>query len=180
MTSYLLRRMGVVCFLTADVYHFARRGFDAYRVHVWDTEISDSVGNLLQNEHLDLFDYMLAKMKARGINSILTPIAYWGNGFPEPNEHTPGFSRKYGKDACLTNEDAIKAQENYLYQFLNHVNPYTGLAYKDDPSIIAFEISNEPHHREAPEFEPSTSQKGMSCSVTFQIRTCFKAFYLLD
>lgn len=213
MTSYLLRRVGVVCFLTAvaltqlvaqrassvyvdskgvmrwrdtrkevqgfgvnytapfahayraakrlgvplreaidaDVYHFARLGFDAYRVHVWDTEISDSVGNLLQNEHLDLFDYMLAKMKARGINSILTPIAYWGNGFPEPNEHTPGFSRKYGKDACLTNEDAIKAQENYLYQFLNHVNPYTGLAYKDDPSIIAFEISNEPHHREAPE-----------------------------
>lgn len=134
-----------------DVYHFARLGFDAYRVHVWDTEISDTVGNLLKNEHLDLFDYMLNKMRERGMKFILTPIAYWGNGYPEPEEKTPGFARKYGKDACLTDEGAIKAQENYLFQFLNHVNPYTGIAYKDDPSIIAFEVSNEPHHRESPE-----------------------------
>ena len=134
-----------------DVYHFARLGFDAYRVHVWDTEISDTIGNLLNNEHLQLFDYMLNKMKERGIKFILTPIAYWGNGWPEPEEKTPGFSRKYGKDACLINEEAIKAQENYLAQFLNHVNPYTKIAYKDDPDIIGFEISNEPHHREAPE-----------------------------
>src|SRR5690606_12867342 len=58
-----------------DVYHFARLGFDAYRVHVWDTEISDTVGNVLQNEHLDLFDYMLSRMKERDMKFILTPIA---------------------------------------------------------------------------------------------------------
>ena len=29
-----------------DVYHLARIGLDAFRVHVWDTEISDTVGNL--------------------------------------------------------------------------------------------------------------------------------------
>ena len=80
-----------------DVYHFARLGFDAYRVHVWDTEISDTVGNLLHNEHLQLFDYMLKRMKDRGMKFILTPIAFWGNGWPEPNEETPGFSHKYGK-----------------------------------------------------------------------------------
>lgn len=129
-----------------DVYHFARLGLDSYRVHVWDTEISDSLGNLLANEHLKLFDYMLKRMKERGIKVILTPIAYWGNGYPEPDDKTPGFAAKYGKDKCLTNPDAIKAQENYLYQFLNHVNPYTGVAYKDEPDLIAFEISNEPHH----------------------------------
>jgi hypothetical protein len=130
-----------------DVYHFARLGFDAYRVHVWDTEISDTVGNLLNNEHLQLFDYMLKKMKDRGMKFILTPIAFWGNGWPEPDEKTPGFSYKYGKDNCLVDEEAIKAQEKYLFQFLSHVNPHTGIAYKDDPDIIAFEISNEPHHR---------------------------------
>lgn len=26
-----------------DIYHFARLGFDAYRVHVWDTEISPAL-----------------------------------------------------------------------------------------------------------------------------------------
>ncbi len=39
-----------------DVYHFSRLGFDLYRIHVWDTEISDEEGNLLENEHLDHFD----------------------------------------------------------------------------------------------------------------------------
>jgi hypothetical protein len=130
-----------------DVYHFARLGFDLYRVHVWDTEISDSVGNLLDNEHLRLFDYTLMKMKERGMKFVITPIAYWGNGWPGPDQKTPGFSNKYGKDACLTNPEAIKAQEKYLNQFLNHVNSYTKVAYKNDPGIIGFEISNEPHHR---------------------------------
>lgn len=136
--------------IEADVYHFARLGFDAFRVHVWDTEISDSVGNLLDNEHLRLFDFMLMRMKERGLKIFLTPIAFWGNGYPEPDDKMPGFAAKYGKDACLTNPDAIKAQEQYLYQFLNHVNPYTKTAYKNDPDIVGFEVSNEPHHRGTP------------------------------
>ncbi len=130
-----------------DIYHFARLDFNLYRVHVWDTEISDTLGNLLQNDHLDLFDYAVYEMKKRGMKFVISPIAYWGNGWPEPDFETPGFSHKYGKAGCLTHPDAIKAQENYLYQFLNHVNPYTGLSYKEDPDVIAFEVSNEPHHQ---------------------------------
>ncbi|MEZ4773364.1 MAG: alpha/beta hydrolase-fold protein [Bacteroidia bacterium] len=137
--------------IDADIYHFSRLGFDLYRVHVWDTEISDSLGNLIPNEHLHAFDYLLQKLAERNINYVLTPIAYWGNGWPEPDEKTPGFSAKYGKENCLTNPDAIKAQENYLYQFMSHVNPYTGIAYKDDPRLLAVEISNEPHHKGTPE-----------------------------
>lgn len=146
------RKLGVdpLKAIDQDVYHFSRLGFDLYRVHVWDTEISDTLGNLLFNEHLHAFDYLLKKLGERNINYVLTPIAYWGNGWPEPDEPTPGFSAKYGKDPCLTDPGAIKAQENYLYQFMNHINPYTGIAYKDDPRLIAIEISNEPHHREEP------------------------------
>lgn len=134
-----------------DVYHMARMGFDLYRIHVWDTEISDTLGNLITNEHLDAFDFLIHKLKERDINFIITPIAFWGNGWPEPDEPTPGFSAKYGKARSLTSPGAIKAQTNYLEQFIQHINPYTGIAYKDDPSLIAVEVSNEPHHREAPE-----------------------------
>ncbi len=131
-----------------DIYQFARLDLDLFRVHVWDCEISDTLGNLIDNEHLELFDYLLWKLKEKGINAIITPIAYWGNGWPEPDTPTPGFSTKYGKDKCLTNPDAIKAQERYLSQFVNHVNRYTHTAYKNDPQILAFEVCNEPHHRE--------------------------------
>lgn len=137
--------------IDADVYHFARLGFDAFRVHVWDTEISDSTGNLINNEHLRLFDYMLMRMKERGMKISLTPIAFWGNGYPEDDDKTGSFAMKYGKDACLTNEEAIRAQEKYLFQFLNHINPYTKVAYKNDPDIVGFEVSNEPHHRGTPQ-----------------------------
>lgn len=129
-----------------DVYHLARLGIDAFRVHVWDTEISDTAGNLLENEHLRLLDFLLAELKKRNIKTIITPIAFWGNGYPERDEMTPGFSRKYGKGRATSNDTAIAAQENYLRQFFRHINPYTKLVYGDDPDIIAAELNNEPSH----------------------------------
>ncbi len=133
-----------------DVYHLARLGVDAFRVHVWDTEISDSLGNLLSNEHLRLFDFLLAELEKRGIRAIITPIAFWGNGYPERDEMTPGFSRVYGKGRATSNDTAIRAQENYLDQLFRHINPYTKLAYGDDPNVIAVELNNEPSHSGPP------------------------------
>ncbi len=132
--------------IDADVYHMARLGFDGFRVHVWDTEITDSSGNLFENDHLRLFDYLVMKLKERNIKIFLTPLAYWGNGYPEKDENTGSFSSKHNKQEVLVNENAIKAQENYLRQFLKHVNPYTKLTYGNDPDIIALEINNEPKH----------------------------------
>ncbi len=132
--------------IDADVYHLARMGVDAFRVHIWDTEITDTTGNLLQNEHLKLFDYLIYRLKQRNIKIIITPIAFWGNGYPQRDEKTDGFSSKYNKGQATVNENAILAQENYLKQLLQHVNPYTKLTYRDEPDIIAAELNNEPSH----------------------------------
>ncbi|GHA76159.1 cellulase family glycosylhydrolase [Pontibacter akesuensis] len=132
--------------IEADVYHFARMGINAFRVHVWDTEITDSEGNLLENEHLRLFDYLVAKLKERNIKILVTPIAYWGSGYPEPDVKTAGFSSIYTKQQAVTEEKAFLAQERYLQQFFQHKNPYTKQTYQDDPDIIAAEINNEPKH----------------------------------
>ena len=74
-----------------DVYHLSRLGIDAFRVHVWDVEITDTVGNLQENAHLRLLDFLVSELKQRGIKIILTPIAYWNNGYPE-NDSGTGFS----------------------------------------------------------------------------------------
>lgn len=134
--------------IDADVYHFARLGFDAYRVHMWDREISDPDGNLLENEHLVAFDYLLGKLKERGIKIILTPLQFGDAGYPEGGRPLPGFSSKYGKRGSLEDRTSWPLQQRYLAQVANHVNPNTGLAYKDDPDVIAFEICNEPGHFE--------------------------------
>ena len=129
-----------------DVYHLSRLGVDAFRVHVWDIELTDTAGNLQQNEHLRLLDYLITKLKARNIKIILTPIAYWGNAYPEPKNTGAGFSSIYDKGQAYTNPRAIRAQENYLGQFLNHRNQYSGLLNREDPGIIAYEVCNEPHY----------------------------------
>jgi len=141
-------RMGITAeqAIKDDVYHFSRLGLDAFRVHVWDQEISDAEGNLINNEHLRLFDFLLAELKKRKIKTLVTPIAFWGNGYPEKDESTGSFANKYGKDKSVVSEEAFKAQENYLKQFFKHKNPYTGLTYQQDVDVLATEINNEPHH----------------------------------
>lgn len=129
-----------------DVAHFARLGLDAYRIHVWDREVSDAQGNLLANEHLDLLDYLITKLSERGIKILLTPIAWWGPGYPAPDHPSPGFSNGYSKQQMAVDTVVRRAQARYVAQFVSHVNPYTKRSYRDDPNIIAFEIFNEPWH----------------------------------
>lgn len=129
-----------------DVYHFARLGFNAYRIHIWDVEISDIEGNLKENIHLDLLDYLIYKLQERNIKTVITTMTNFGNGYPERNQHTGGFSYAYDKCDIHDNPEAIKAQERYITRLVQHVNPYTGKAYMNDPHIVGFEINNEPCH----------------------------------
>lgn len=129
-----------------DVYHFARLGYNAYRIHIWDVEISDKNGNLLGNEHLDLLDYLFFKLQQKGIRILITGMTNFGNGYPERNENTDAFTYHYDKCQVHANPEAIAAQERYIGQLLRHVNPYTGQSYLEDPYVIGFEINNEPCH----------------------------------
>lgn len=137
--------------IDADVLHFARLGLDAYRIHVWDREVSDRQGNLLENDHLDLLDYLLARLAEHGIKAILTPITWWPAGYPEPDPGTDGLSDGYSKGDMTVSPEARRAQENYLRQFVTHTNRYTGLTYAEDPNLLGLEIFNEPSHPAGPE-----------------------------
>ena len=129
-----------------DVYHFARLGLNAYRIHLWDVELSDAKGNLLNNEHLDLLDYLILKLEERNIRVLITAQTNFGNGYPERNQPTGGFSYNYSKCDIHANPEAIAIQEKYIAALVQHVNSYTGKAYLEDPYIIGFEINNEPCH----------------------------------
>ncbi|MDR1502204.1 MAG: hypothetical protein LBT43_07100 [Prevotella sp.] len=129
-----------------DVYHFSRLGFNAYRIHIWDVEISDKDGNLVSNDHLDLLDYLIAKLKERKIKIVITTMTNFGNGYPERDIPTGGFSYNYSKCDVHNNPNAIEAQKRYIAQLVKHVNPYTNESYLTDPDVVGFEINNEPCH----------------------------------
>lgn len=138
-----------------DLAHFARMGWDGMRVALWgDWENSDRQGNLIANDHLDLMDYLIHQAKQRGISVLFTPIhthsALWPDGRDGP--HIQGFSKHFPRADMGRDPAAIAAQVNYLRQILEHVNPYTDIALKDEPAIVFIELINEPwHHPEDPE-----------------------------
>lgn len=130
-----------------DVYHMALLGLNAFRLHIWDVEITDSIGNLIDNEHLELLDYLVSQVEARGMAVMLTAQTNFGNGYPERNTDTGAYSYRFDKCDIHADTRAQEAQERYLTALMQHVNRYTGKMYGQDELIAGFEINNEPCHR---------------------------------
>jgi len=83
-----------------DMAHFARMGWDGLHLTFWgDWEASDSAGNLIANDHLDLQDYLIARARERGIYMLFSPIQLYGSNWPDALADTsaPGFGRRFGR-----------------------------------------------------------------------------------
>lgn len=133
-----------------DVAQFARMGWTGIRLCWWgDWENSDKDGNLVIDDHVAMLDYLIVKAHERGLYLLLTPIHGYSPAFADqvgkPVTNT-GFSRYYDKSVMGTDPKSIAAQANYIGQLLDHVNPYTGVALKDEPALIFLELFNEPIH----------------------------------
>ncbi|MCC5834053.1 MAG: glycosyl hydrolase 53 family protein [Opitutales bacterium] len=131
-----------------DMQHFARMRWDGLRLSFWgDSENTDAEGNLIENEHLDLLCYLIYRAGERGVYMLLSPIVNHTALWPGAMDQEPsGIFAEYSGQERGVNPDAIAAQVNYIRQLLEYVNPYTGVALKDDPFIPFVEMVNEPYH----------------------------------
>lgn len=132
--------------IAEDLDHFKRMNWDALRLCFWgDYQNTDKQGNLLENEHLRLLDRLVAEASKRNIYMLLSPIVTYDSQWPEMSDTTnTGLAKFYPKNTLIHDEQAIRAQENYMKQLLNHRNPYTGRCLKDEPNILFVELINEP------------------------------------
>jgi mannan endo-1,4-beta-mannosidase len=87
-------------------------------------------------------DYEIWKAGQDGIKLIIPFTNNWSDF---------GGIDQYVMWAGLTHHDDFYTDatirgwyQAYISHLLNHVNPLTGLAYKDDPTIMAWELANEP------------------------------------
>lgn len=96
----------------------------------------------LDPSSMDSLDYLIHCLKREGIYVYMDLLTYRrfrsGDGVAAA-EQLPNSARPYSNfDSRL-----IELQKQFNEQLWTHINPYTGLAYKDDPAIALTEIANE-------------------------------------
>lgn len=127
------------------------QGINCIRFHHMDTDgnkcliTRDKTGkHVLDNERLDDFDYFFSELKKQGIysnfNFLTDRTLSPADGF---KQEITSISKKATHVLGFWNKQAIDYQKNYITEFMNHINPYTGLAYKDDSALAIVEINNE-------------------------------------
>lgn len=159
-----------------DISHFERMGLDGIRLSFWgDWECADANGNLIDNEHLRLLDYLIFKAKQHGIYMLFSPIILYDPRWPDDLQSPiGGFSKTYGKGRGTkigTDPNGIKIQINYLRQIMGHVNRYTKTAYKDEPAIFGLELVNEPY------LPPNVTEYINTLAKTVRGLPCEKAIF---
>lgn len=123
-----------------------RQGYDIVRPLVMDMylmEGSTSANGKFNPEKLDNIDRLIAEFKNNGVYTYLTIGAY-RLGMKDPWDFS--IERKTGNymTRMYIGEEIIRSNwKTVAVNMLNHVNPYTGLAWKDDPAIACVEFYNE-------------------------------------
>jgi len=132
----------------------AKTGINIVRFHQMDAEWSTP--NIFQltkgknitdtqsfdPESMDRLDYLIYCLKREGIYVYMDLLTYrkfkTGDGVAEADK-----LRDAAKPYTTFNRRLIDLQKKFNYDLWTHINPYTKLAYKDDPAIVLVEITNE-------------------------------------
>ncbi|KAA1245647.1 PKD domain-containing protein [Aquimarina sp. RZ0] len=99
-----------------------------------------------------LFDYIIKSAEANGIKLIVALENYWNDygGIKdrlkwEGIDVSGGGSHDQGQ--FFTHPAAIQGYKDYVAYFITRVNHYDGIEYRNDPTILAWELMNEPRYQ---------------------------------
>ena len=136
---------------TADklAHKFRLLGYNAVRFHHTDVDLVNGAWNAPKSDDInpaqqEKLDYLFAAMKKNGMYISVDlytmrrfgadEIAGWNKRVENPNVI---------KALIPILPGAFDAWKKMALKWLNHVNPYTGLAMKDDPSLLSICPINE-------------------------------------
>jgi mannan endo-1,4-beta-mannosidase len=104
---------------------------------------------------LDGLDFFLSEMGKRNMRAVMVLNNYWqwsggtaqyvswseGSAIPYPGDWGKFMSYSAKFYAC---EECQSWYRNHINMLIQHTNSYTGLQYKNDPTIFSWELANEP------------------------------------
>ncbi|MBQ9375414.1 MAG: hypothetical protein IJU04_03640, partial [Ruminococcus sp.] len=123
----------------------------------------ESYSNGQWNYHEDRFrqlDYIMNSAKQHGIKMILTLENYWeGFGGIDKKLEALGMDSEthQARSKWYTNETCKNWYKAYAEHLINRTNTYTGVKYKDDPTLFAWGLMNEARFQDSGEDYSSTT-----------------------
>lgn len=128
------------------VTRFMRAGYNTMRIHHYERSLlKGSKDRLTFNpEMLERFDYFFAKAKENGLYVttdlyVSREVAWRDIGIDRDGM----VDMSLVKGMFLTHEPAFENWKAFSRNLLEHVNPYTGLRYADDPAMPFIALVNE-------------------------------------
>ena len=125
---------------------FAATGYNQVRFHHFDNYLKrkGEKSTVLDPERMDRLDYWIAALKKRGIYvtfDLYTSRRLTKGEIPEYPDAAIG-GNEY-KALVFVNENARRNFKEFSLNLLNHVNPYTGVAWKEERAIANLSLLNE-------------------------------------
>lgn len=139
-----------------DIAHFKLMGIDLVRMHMYEREITDPMGNIVENRNMEVFDYLIDACEKNGIFLMLSPISYWNTVSTQiaqekmyaywyiHSQQAFGFTNFFSVDAMIWNQDALDAQSRYMNDLFSRKNRLSGKKLAEYKNIVVFELCNEP------------------------------------
>lgn len=97
----------------------------------------------LSEDGFDHLDYFISELKKRGIyihiDLFVSRAFLPGDDLDYPDDVNYGAL----KQLFIFNGRLKELHKKFIAGYLTHVNPYTGLAYKDDPAVAVVQVMNE-------------------------------------
>ncbi len=91
---------------------------------------------------LQKLDYVVYTAQRKGIKLVIPFINNW-NAFGGMDQYVRWRNGTYHDD-FYTDQTIRQWYKDWIAHVLNRVNTFTGVRYKDDPTIMAWELANEP------------------------------------
>lgn len=110
---------------------------------------------------VDGLDFLLSEMKKREMKAVMVLNNFWNwsggmsqylvwsgdnKDIPHPPPHPNGSWQKYQTSTAkfYASSSAQKMYQNHIKFIVTRLNPYTKILYKNDPTIMSWELANEP------------------------------------
>jgi len=134
VTARRLRKMGVN--LVRFVY------FDYHNSNGASTLAPGTRGDTLSASQMQRLDWFLYQLKTNGIHAHMVLKS---RGGPRSGDGVWGYDStyQYGQYINFFHSGYIALQKRYISAFLNHVNPYTGKRYADDPVVALYTVTDQ-------------------------------------